>query len=50
MKKRIYCIIISLCIVFAAGCNKAAKTDAAADNSIGSGRTDEYCPEVRREH
>ena len=30
MKKRIYCIIISLCIVFAAGCNKAAKTDAAA--------------------
>ena len=30
MKKRIYCIIIALCIVFAAGCNKAAKTDAAA--------------------
>ena len=30
MKKRIYCIIIALCIVFAAGCSKAAKTDAAA--------------------
>ena len=30
MKKRIYCIIIALYIVFAAGCSKAAKTDAAA--------------------
>ena len=30
MKKRIWCIIIALCIVFAAGCSKAAKTDAAA--------------------
>ena len=30
MKKRIYCIIIALCIVFAAGCSKAGKTDAAA--------------------
>ena len=29
MKKRIYCIIIALCIVFAAGCNKAAKTNTA---------------------
>ena len=29
MKKRIYCIIIALCIVFAAGCSKAAKTGAA---------------------
>ena len=29
MKKRIYCIIIALCIVFAAGCSKAAKTDTA---------------------
>ena len=24
--------------------------DAAADNSIGGGRTDEYHPKVRREH
>ena len=29
MKKRIYCIIIALCIVFAAGCSKAAKTNTA---------------------
>ena len=30
MKKRIYCIIIALCIVFAAGCSKTGKTGAAA--------------------
>ena len=29
MKKRIYCIIIALCIVFAAGCSKAANSSAA---------------------
>ena len=29
MKKRIYCIIIALCIVFAAGCSKTGKTSAA---------------------
>ena len=28
MKKRIYCIIIALCIVFAAGCSKEAKSSA----------------------
>ena len=30
MKKRICCITIALCIALAAGCSKAAKTDAAA--------------------